>query len=308
MKIGRNFQDCLLAEYLSPEEKSGIAARQMTLSDAARTLRQKVHTDVARQVRVAADMGLQHVELEQNEHGLFSVYGPDALFAMRETAKIYGVTLSIHLSGPAAELFLRPIAADVLKKEIDAFKVLGCGAMVVMAPSHFFDGIEDPTVWKMRLEPLQASAQYAADRGLTCFLELPLRPDGLLERLAPFREASNALGAAVRLSTHSAVKGFLEKASDGLPLLYRYIRVSPMAEVSPGGLLTHQAGKDWPAASLEGLVKSCLDRGAELLVFSGNIIEARDMVEYRDVLAKESEALRTALEKVASPFSPRRRR
>lgn len=306
MKIGRNFQDCLLSEYLSAEEKAGVAGRRVSPGDAARAHRKKVHTDVARQARVAADMGLQHVELEQNEHGLFSIYEPDALFAMRETAKIYGITLSVHLSGPAAEIFLHPVAADVLKKEIDAFKVLGCGTMVVMAPAHFFDGV-DPTVWKMRLEPLQASAQYAADRGLNCFLEIPLRPDGLIERLAPLREASSALGAAVRLSTHSAVKGFMDKDSDGLPFLYRYIRVSPMAEVSPGGLLTHQAGKEWPASSLEGLVKSCLARGTELLVFSGNITDAGDLGGYRDVLSKESEALRAALEKVASPFSHRRR-
>jgi hypothetical protein len=312
VRIGRNFQDCLLAESLSEAEREGIARGQLPLAEASGVLRGKVHTDVVRQIRVAADMGLQHVEAQQSKPGLFAAFEPGHLFAMRETARIYGVSLSMHLAEESAAAFLSPGAAgfENLKKEIDAFKILGCECVVVLCPPDFYRGVRAIEDWQVPLKSIQEVSQYALERGLDLRLELPLPNSAegwrllevVEERFSPLKVAPSVAEPA------DLAEPWADSDSEWPAGLLKYVRVSPKIHEIPGGCLTHRAGKTWAVGKLESLVQGGLNRGTEILVFSGNITEPKDVLDYRDVLAKESAALRDVLEKVASPVRLRRRR
>ena len=273
MKTGRNFQDSLLGESLAEEERKGLRDGRMAWPDGVAAARQTARVDFARQIRVAADMELQHLELEETAPGTIAGIDPAALFAARETAKIFAVSLSLRLSPAATQAFLASKAAA--RKDIDAFKTLGCETLVVPRPASEGQGA------------LREAARHAYENGMYVCAEIPA---------AEYARASFAvseeypLRAAISLSTPEDLAAAKAGNAAGF-----YVRVCPDGGRAPGGRYLHAAGEAWAAGPLRDALRGALSGDVGTLVFSAAPQSAAEAADPGRTLAAENDFLRDIL-------------
>jgi hypothetical protein len=299
MKIGRNFHDCLAGEYLSEDERRAVAESRLSVPDAVRLKRDAVHMDIVRQVRVAADLGLQHVELEQPSPGLFAACEAGDLFAARETAKIFGLSLSMHLAPGAARSFLQaPLSAESLaafQRDMDAVKVLGCEDAVLCFDRGMLEELRALCTQPEEARTLQACAEYAFANNATLSVEVPVLGEAeMADLLGTMEESLRPLEAALRLSRVRDLAAFSGSYPWPSPF-FHYVRLCPEAESRPEGLLLQRA-EDWTADRLRDAVRHCQKREAGLFVVSGDVSDPEDLTDVRRLLVEEKRRLDLALE------------
>lgn len=296
MRIGRNFQDSLLVEFLSEPERAALPLDVTAVARARAAFGEAARTDVARQARVAADMDLHHLEIEQRSPHWFARKDFSELFAARETARIFGVTLSVHLAGAARDAWRWEGLTEDAQKEIEALKVLGCESVVLA-----FDAFRDEKAGAAEvLEGGKALAPLAArafERGLNVFLEVPGHTVLPLDEI---REAVETLAAparvALRLSEPAALYEKRVSVLSKVPAGYfQYVRLAPGPSGDAGGLPLSDPGAGWPPESVPRVMQQLFVKAPDLVVVSGAPQSARDYLAPRRLLADEAHIFREAL-------------
>ncbi|OGH55844.1 MAG: hypothetical protein A3G34_00295 [Candidatus Lindowbacteria bacterium RIFCSPLOWO2_12_FULL_62_27] len=142
MRLGRDFTNLLEYEYLSPEDREAFLAGKLTVSDMDATVQIKVKADIARQCQVAAETGLQHVELDGGIPNPYLSLTREDLRKARVAAEKHEITLSMHLPYTFVSAATcgfqeedRRTAVDYLKRYLDVAAELGC-RFTVMHPGQ----------------------------------------------------------------------------------------------------------------------------------------------------------------------------
>lgn len=97
MRLGRDFTNCLAYDYLSEEEKRGVASGQIELVSINALGLMKWKSDVERQIELTKELGFSHIELDADAPNPYLDFDGRRKKAVRNAAKNNGVTLSIHL-------------------------------------------------------------------------------------------------------------------------------------------------------------------------------------------------------------------
>ncbi|MBI4177956.1 sugar phosphate isomerase/epimerase [bacterium] len=142
MRLGRDFTNLLEYEYLSREDREAFLAGKLTVSDMDATVQIKVKADVTRQCQVAAETGLQHVELDGGIPNPYLSFSKDDIRKARAAAEKYDITLSMHLPYTFVSAATcgfqeedRQAAVAYLKRYLDVAADLGC-KFTVMHPGQ----------------------------------------------------------------------------------------------------------------------------------------------------------------------------
>lgn len=142
MRLGRDFTNLLEYEYLTPDDREAFLAGKLAVPDMDATVQIKVKADVARQCQVAAETGLQHVELDGGIPNPYLSLTEDHIKKSKEAAEKYDITLSMHLPytfiSSATCGFQeedRQAAVSYLKRYLDVAAQLGC-KFTVMHPGQ----------------------------------------------------------------------------------------------------------------------------------------------------------------------------
>ena len=138
MKLGRDFTNLLYFEYLSEADKRKLEAGELSVADMDATAQVRAKGDIARQVRVAKDLGLDHVELDGAVPNPYLEFTEQARQRARKTAEQAGITLSLHLpysyvgaSVCAPDESDRRAAVELHKRYIEFASGVGCNYCVL---------------------------------------------------------------------------------------------------------------------------------------------------------------------------------
>ncbi len=133
MKIGRDFTNLLNPLFLADEEREALKTGKLQVSDVDAKVQIKVKKDILKQLEIAKQLGIKHIEHDGGIPNPYLSISDKELEVVKETAKKYGITLSLHLpytfvANAIASLQEedRELAVKLLKKYIDQAEKIGC--------------------------------------------------------------------------------------------------------------------------------------------------------------------------------------
>jgi len=97
MRLGRDFTNCLVFDYLSDEEKKAFAAGTLDLGSMNAAALHKTKLDTTRQIEVARKLGFGHVELDADPPNPYLGLPREHREKIKRVAEYNDITLSLHL-------------------------------------------------------------------------------------------------------------------------------------------------------------------------------------------------------------------
>lgn len=211
MRLGRDFTNLLNFEYLSKDERESFLAGKLTVADMDASVQIKAKADVPRQCQVAAETGLQHVELDGGIPNPYLSMPKDQIQKGRAAAEKHNITLSMHLpytyTATATCGFQeedRQVAVAYLKRYLDVAAEFGC-KYTVMHPGQIpyyqavgkYLEISNASL----LASLTELGEYAASKKIVLHMENNTFWDGRLykaEECLPIFEQVRKRGVDIR--------------------------------------------------------------------------------------------------------------
>jgi len=203
MRLGRDYTNCLVYDYLNDDEKRMVASGRIDLASMSAIVVKKAKMDVEREIELTRKLGFSHVELDADVPSPYLDYDVQQKRAIRESAKSHDVTLSLHLpysyiscSTCCLQESDRALAVELHKRYIEFASDIGA-KYVVMHPGNM---PSYQTVGKYRdyargalVKSLVELGELASDRGLALHLENNTAFQGIFfeveECMAMVREA-----------------------------------------------------------------------------------------------------------------------
>jgi len=319
MRLGRDFTNLLYFEYLSEEDKRRLKAGEIAVPDMDAMVQVTAKADIARQVAVAKELGLDHVELDGAVPNSYLEFTDEAKREAREFAIKHGITLSLHLpysyvgaSVCAPEELDRQAAAGLQKRYVEFASEIGCKYCVLHpgvvpfyhATGRYFEQVEASLV-KTVLELGEFASQHGLELLLennTAFDNVFVEPQEICKVLEKVRENG------IKVHFNFDIGHWFTRADVG-----REIPNPPekIIEEIPGGLFKELHLNDYipgkrvfhpPLHDQIGLLKrENLERYAELVAWKGaelivveTAIKTKEQVLQRDeILRKETEYLKS---------------
>jgi sugar phosphate isomerase/epimerase len=181
MRLGRDYTNFLVYDYLSDEEKRMVASGRMDLASMNAIAFKKAKMDVGRQFELTRELGFSHVELDADVPSPYLDCDAQQKRAIRESAESHDVTLSLHLpysyiggSICCPQESDRALAVELHKRYIEFASDIGA-KYVVMHPGNV---PPYQAVGKFRdyarealIKSLVELGKLASDRGLVLHLE-----------------------------------------------------------------------------------------------------------------------------------------
>ena len=333
MRLGRDFTNLLEFEYLSKEDRADFLAGKLTVSDMDATVQIKVKADVARQCQVAAETGLQHVELDGGIPNPYLSMTPDQIKKSREAAEKYEITLSMHLPYTFTAIATcgfqeedRQTSVAYLKRYLDIASALGC-KFTVMHPGQipYYQAVGRYLEISNRalLASLTELGEYSDKKKMPLHMENNTFWDGRLYTAAeclPIFEQVRARGINLKFCFDLAHEFTGFKTLDEIPAhpeelyhsvpneLYMGIQIG---DFIPEGRLFHP-----PMHRLLGRLKRehlvamfriFREKGVQYVVIESAVREREDLIQAFDLQAAEAKFMREAFdESLASPSLPAR--
>ncbi len=202
MKIGRDFTNLLNPIFLTNEEREQLRNNILQVADMDAKVQIKVKSDVVSQIKIANELGIRHIELDGGVPNPYLAMDDANLFAIKETAKIYNISLSFHLPYTFVSNSIasfqeedRQSAVELLKKYILQAKKLGCISCILHPGSVPF---------------YQATGEY-----------LNLVKESLYKSYCELAEYSYNLGILLHLENNTAFDFVLTEIEEGIELLER---------------------------------------------------------------------------------------
>ncbi|HEA47369.1 MAG TPA: sugar phosphate isomerase/epimerase [bacterium] len=97
MKIGRNFTNLLELDYVSEEDGERFKRGEIDVPDLDALAQIKSKRDIVHQIKVAKEIGLDHIELDGGVPNPFLEMSGEEIERARQVAKESGITISLHL-------------------------------------------------------------------------------------------------------------------------------------------------------------------------------------------------------------------
>jgi len=97
MRLGRDYTNCLVFDYLSDEEKKATLSGELDLGAMNVAALHKAKLDVARQIEATRKIGFGHIELDTDPPNPYLNLPHEQREKIKRLAEYGGVTLSLHL-------------------------------------------------------------------------------------------------------------------------------------------------------------------------------------------------------------------
>lgn len=97
MRLGRDFTNCLLPDYLGEEQRKALLNEELDLPSANAMVLEDYKKDVLGQLKVIDKMGMNHLELDSDPPNPYLDFTKEQREEIRETAESMDITLSLHL-------------------------------------------------------------------------------------------------------------------------------------------------------------------------------------------------------------------
>ena len=97
MRLGRDYTNCLVFDYLSDEEKKATLSGELDMGAMNVIALPKAKLDIARQIEVTRKIGFGHVELDADPPNPYLNLPHEQREKIKRLAEYGGVTLSLHL-------------------------------------------------------------------------------------------------------------------------------------------------------------------------------------------------------------------
>lgn len=190
MRIGRDFTNLLNASFLTRGEKIKLKKGQLSVADMDAKVQIKAKGDIINQIKVAAAVKLDHVELDGGIPNPYLQMKNSEIAAARKEAAKRNITISFHLpyTYVAASVCAfqdedRKLAVELLKKYIDFAEKLNC-INVVMHPGSvpFYQavGLYREMVRANLIKSLKTLVPYTYNKGIMFHLENNTAFDSIL--------------------------------------------------------------------------------------------------------------------------------
>ncbi|MEW6556191.1 MAG: sugar phosphate isomerase/epimerase family protein [Elusimicrobiota bacterium] len=190
MRIGRDFTNLLNTTFLSDDEKRKLKEGTLTVADMDAKVQIESKRDIVNQINVAADVLLDHVELDGGIPNPFLQISSSAVLKAKKTAYKKNITLSLHLPYTyicaavcAFQKEDRELAVGLLKLYIDFAAKLNC-INIVMHPGSvpFYQavGLYRKQVTENLLKSLRDLVPYTYRKGIMFHLENNTAFDSIL--------------------------------------------------------------------------------------------------------------------------------
>jgi len=97
MRLGRDYTNFLVYDYLSEDEKRMVASGQIDLASMNAIAFKKAKVDVERSIELTRELGFSHVELDADAPSPYLELDAQRKREIQDSAKSHDVTLSLHL-------------------------------------------------------------------------------------------------------------------------------------------------------------------------------------------------------------------
>lgn len=326
MRLGRDFTNLLEFEYLTKEDREAFLAGALTVSDMDATVQIKVKADIPRQCQVAAETGLQHVELDGGIPNPYLTFTKDQIKKSRDAAAKYEITLSMHLpytfTAAATCGFQeedRQASVSYLKRYLDVAAELGC-KFTVMHPGQipFYQAVGRYLDISTRslLASLTELGEYSDKKNMPLHMENNTFWDGRLytaDECLPIFEEVRKRGINLKFCFDLAHEFTGFKTLDEIPAhpedryhsvphdLYMGIQIG---DFIPEGRLFHP-----PMHRLLGRLKRehivnmfriFREKGVQYVVIESAVREREDLIRAYDLQAEEARFMREAFDEAAA--------
>ncbi len=97
VKIGRNFTNLLELDYVSEEDRERFKKDEIDVPDLDALAQIKFKRDIPKQIEMAKEIGLDHIELDGGVPNPFLEMNEEEIEKAKQAAKESGITISLHL-------------------------------------------------------------------------------------------------------------------------------------------------------------------------------------------------------------------
>lgn len=318
MRLGRDFTNCLVFDYLSEDEQRGVANGEIDLASMNALALEKAKADVERQIEVAREIGMNHVELDADAPNPYLDFDAARRKAIREAARSRDITLSLHLPYsyvggalccPQAED--RSIAVKLHRRCIEFAAEVGAKWLVAHpghVPSYHAIGRYRDQAREALASSLLELGRLARDRGLALCLENNTAFNGIfceLEECLNVVEEVRRRGVEVYLNLD--IGHWLTRADAGKPipehpeLMFEALPPELLKEVHlndyvPGERMFHPPlHLGWGVlgrGNLERYARLVKRKGVEVVVLETAMKSVEHVLDRYELLAAESKYIR----------------
>jgi sugar phosphate isomerase/epimerase len=189
MRLGRDYTNFLVYDYLSDEEKRGVASGQIDLVSMNALALKKAKSDVKRQIELTRELGFSHIELDADSPNPYLNFSAEQKKAIREMAEANNITLSIHLPYSYIGSCIccpqksdRKIAIELHRRYLEFASDLGAKYAVIhpgSVPPYQSTGKYREHARHALIESLVELSKFVPDLGLALCLENNTAFDGI---------------------------------------------------------------------------------------------------------------------------------
>ncbi len=314
MRLGRNFTNLLEYEYLTDEEKAKFDAGELKVPDMDALAQARFKKDIIRQIEVANEINLRHVELDGGIPNPYLGMDDEELFKAREVAEKLDVTLSLHLPytyvAEATCSFQeedRQLACEYLKRYLDMAAKVGCTYCVMhpgTVPFYQAEGRYLKIMENMLIRSLKDLGAYSQDKGMLLHLENNTAFDtGFVttDEIYPVMDAVREAGIDVRfcfdlahtftqVQTSAEIPDPPEAPYEDLPeeLLYSlhigdYVPEQKLFHPP----IHHEKGK-MKEENFKNMARIFEEKGVEVVIIETAVRDRQDLINGYQIMAEET--------------------
>lgn len=202
MRIGRDFTNCLLSDYLTEKDRNALLEGDMDLSTVNALVGEDLKRDVTGQIKTISELGMNHLELDADPPNPYLDMRESRKEEIKKFAEEKDVTLSLHLPytyiGASLCCFQeadRTAAVNHAKECIQFASDVGATQLVTHPGS---------------LPPYHGKGEY-----------LEMAKKSLIQSLLELGEVSVAEGINLHLENNVAFDNFLVEADDCMEVVRR---------------------------------------------------------------------------------------
>ncbi|MEW5693405.1 MAG: sugar phosphate isomerase/epimerase family protein [Candidatus Hydrogenedentota bacterium] len=325
MRLGRDFTNLLEYPYLDKENKNRFEKGELDVPDMDAMIQIKSKRDIPYQIKVAKEIGLNHVELDGGIPNPYLEMTDEEIINAKNAASENNITLSLHLpytyvaeSICAFQESDRRFAVKLLKRYIDVASKLGC-IYVNMHPGKvpFYQavGMYRKMVDKSLIKSLITLAKYTKNKNILLHIENNTRFDIIHlhpEETIPIVLKLQKKGLNIMYCFDIGHWFTFAKETEELPIPPESVIDKIPAEVLKGEVhlndfipettkfhppLHYQQGP-LKRENLINLIKKLKEKGVELIVVETAVREREELVKSMQILKDETDYLNGIIREV----------
>lgn len=334
-RIGRDFTNLITFEFLEPELKEKFVKGELSVSDMDAIAQIRVKKNVVRQIELAKETGLNHVELDGGIPNPYLNMDEDEINKIVKSAEKHDVTLSLHLpytfiaeSTCAFQEEDRVVAVEYMKRYLDFANRIGCiGAIMHVGSIPYYQADKEylKIMEAQAVKSLIELASYStkiSDGRMKLHLENNTRWDVALvtlEECLPVLEKVRDSGADIKFCFDLAHEFTLKETIDEIPknpeLRYNDVPAEYLSGIQIGDfipetrlfhpLLFREEGR-MKAENWKNAFKILIKKGVEFIVVETAVRERIDMINGLELQAMEARWIRSVFDRAIKELSEQR--